>query len=102
MTPLLSTPYPDLRGDLDYFLSMQESQPVDRPDHSAQKWDQRADAWEQEVPKAQKGDARVRSTMAYLEARGLLRPEYEIGRYRLRSGPLCRRVCLPGPLGDRL
>ena len=45
MTPLLSTPYPDLRGDLDYFLSMQESQPVDRPDHSAQKWDQRADAW---------------------------------------------------------
>lgn len=39
MTPLLSTPYPDLRGDLDYFLSMQESQPVDRPDHSAQKWD---------------------------------------------------------------
>ena len=55
MTPLLSTPYPDLRGDLDYFLSMQESQPVDRPDHSAQKWDQRADAWEQEGPKAQKG-----------------------------------------------
>ncbi|WP_252192500.1 class I SAM-dependent methyltransferase [Pseudoflavonifractor sp. MCC625] len=78
MTPLLSTPYPDLRGDLDYFLSMQESQPVDRPDHSAQKWDQRADAWEQEGPKAQKGDARVRSTMAYLEERGLLRPEYEI------------------------
>lgn len=78
MTLLLSTPYPDLRGDLDYFLSMQESQPVDRPDHSAQKWDQRADAWEQEGPKAQKGDARVRSTMAYLEERGLLRPEYEI------------------------
>ncbi len=76
-----SNPLPPLwgpAGDLEYFVAMQESQPEHRPDHSPQKWDRRADAWEQERILHHKGDERVRSTVAYLENRGLLCPEYQV------------------------
>lgn len=65
-----------LGTDLAYFAAMQESQPKDRPDHSAKKWDQRAEAWEKERREKQKGDARVRSAVAYLEKQGLLQPDF--------------------------
>lgn len=67
-----------LGTDLAYFAAMQESQPKDRPDHSAKKWDQRAEAWEKERREKQKGDARVRSAVAYLEEQGLLRPDFQV------------------------
>ena len=67
-----------LGTDLAYFAAMQESQPKDRPDHSAKKWDQRAEAWEKERREKQKGDARVRSAVAYLEEQGLLRPDFHV------------------------
>ena len=67
-----------LGTDLAYFAAMQESQPKDRPDHSAKKWDQRAEAWEKERREKQKGDARVRSAVAYLEKQGLLQPDFHV------------------------
>lgn len=73
-----ASPLWDSGGDLDYFLAIQESQPADRPDHSVQKWDQRAESWEKERSRGEKGEDRTRSTLAYLEQRGLLRPEYRI------------------------
>ena len=73
-----TSPLWGLTGDLDYFLAIQESQPEDKPDHSPQKWDQRAESWEKERLRCRKGEDRVRSTLAYLEQRGLLRPEYRV------------------------
>ena len=67
-----------LETDLAYFAAMQESQPKDRPDHSAKKWDQRAEAWEKERREKQKGEARVRSAVAYLEEQGLLQPDFHV------------------------
>lgn len=67
-----------LTEDLAYFVAMQESQPADRPDHSAKKWDQRAEAWERERQEKQKGEARVSSAVAYLEGQGLLRPDFHV------------------------
>ena len=67
-----------LGTDLAYFAAMQESQPKDRPDHSAKKWDQRAEAWEKERREKQKGEARVRSAVAYLEKQGLLQPDFHV------------------------
>jgi SAM-dependent methyltransferase len=64
--------------DLHYFIEMQESQPADRPDHSAEKWNRRAEAWENERVHDRKGDDRVRNTEEYLLSRGLLRPDYDI------------------------
>lgn len=67
-----------LETDLAYFAAMQESQPKDRPDHSAKKWDQRAEAWEKERREKQNGEARVRSAVAYLEEQGLLQPDFHV------------------------
>lgn len=67
-----------LSEDLAHFLAMQESQPTNRPDHSAKKWDQRAEAWERERREKQKGDERVRNAVAYLEEQGLLRPDFHV------------------------
>ena len=67
-----------LGTDLAYFAAMQESQPKDRPDHSAKKWDQRPEAWEKERREKQKGEARVRSAVAYLEKQGLLQPDFHV------------------------
>lgn len=67
-----------LGTDLAYVAAMQESQPKDRPDHSAKKWDQRAEAWEKERREKQNGEARVRSAVAYLEEQGLLQPDFHV------------------------
>lgn len=67
-----------LSEDLARFVAMQESQPASRPDHSARKWDQRAEAWEKERREKRKGEARVRSAVAYLEGRGLLQPDFQV------------------------
>ena len=64
--------------DLQYFIDMQESRPAQTPDHSAQKWNQRAEAWEQERIHRRKGDERVDCAVTYLKGRGLLRPDYDI------------------------
>lgn len=64
--------------DLNYFLSMYESQPTDKPAHSPQMWDRRADSWERERAQSDKGAQRVRSALEYLEQRGLLHPDYNI------------------------
>ena len=73
-----SSPLWGLTGDLEYFLAMQDAQPEHRPDHSPQKWDRRAESWEKERIRRRKGEDRVRSTVDYLERRGLLRPEYRV------------------------
>lgn len=64
--------------DLNYFIDMQESQPANVPDHSAEKWNQRADAWEKEYANERKGDERIRSTVDYLQNRGLLRADCDV------------------------
>ena len=61
--------------DLQYFMDMQESQPARAPDRSAQKWDRRAEAWEQERIHGRKDDERVDCAVAYLRGRGLLCPD---------------------------
>jgi len=64
--------------DLHYFIEMLESRPADIPDLSAEKWNQRAEAWENERAHDRKSDDRVRSTVDYLQSRGLLRPYFDI------------------------
>lgn len=64
--------------DLNYFISMQESQPANRPDHSAKMWDQRAEAWERERGCNRKGNERVTSAVDFLTQRGVLCPEYDV------------------------
>ena len=64
--------------DLNYFIAMQESQPADRPDHSAKMWDQRAEAWKKERGCNRKGDERVNSAVNFLTQRGILCPEYDV------------------------
>ena len=66
-----------LTGDLDYFCHA--GIPAQGQDGSlSQKWDRRAESWERERVHGQKGEERVRSTVAYLESRELLRPEYQV------------------------
>ncbi len=69
---------PSNARDLAYFISLQESKPVDAPDHSAQKWNQRAELWKKERTNKRKGDGRVISALAYLEQRGLLQTDYDV------------------------
>ena len=64
--------------DLNYFIAMQESQPANRPDHSAKMWDQRAEAWKKERGCNRKGDERVNSAVNFLTQRGILCPEYDV------------------------
>ena len=64
--------------DLAYFISLQESRPTDAPDHSAQKWNQRAEFWKKERTNNWKGDDRVISAVNYLEQRGLLQEHFDI------------------------
>ena len=75
-----SAPNPTLPNaqDLAYFAAMQEANPPGRPDHSAQMWNQRAEAWKKERTHQRKGDERVISAVAYLEKRGILRPESDV------------------------
>lgn len=65
-------------ADLAYFISMQESKPADAPDHSAKKWNKRAEFWKKEQDSNRKGDERVISALNYLEQRGLLKQNYDI------------------------
>lgn len=64
--------------DLAYFISLQESRPPDAPDHSAQKWNQRAEFWKKERTNNRKGDGRVVSAMNYLEAKELLQKNFDV------------------------
>lgn len=64
--------------DLAYFISLQESKPLDTPEHAAQKWNRRAESWKKERANHRKNDARVVSAVAYLEQRGLLQNNYDI------------------------
>lgn len=63
---------------LDYFISLQESQPADLPDHSVKMWNKRADFWENARKKNQKGDERVDSAIRYLDSKGLLDKNFDI------------------------
>jgi SAM-dependent methyltransferase len=64
--------------DLNHFIEMLESQPEDKPDLSVEKWNRRAEAWENERVSDRKSDERIRSTVDYLRSRGLLHPGYDI------------------------
>ena len=63
---------------LDYFISLQESQPADMPDHSVKMWNKRADFWENARKKKQKGDERVDRAINYLASKGLLDKNYDV------------------------
>ena len=78
---LSDTHRPSLWGlteDLDYFLALQEAQSADKPAPSPQMWDRRADAWERERAQSEKSASRVCSTLAFLDDRGLLQPQYDV------------------------
>jgi len=64
--------------DLAYFIAMQESKPADAPEHSAEKWNQRAKVWKKKRVKEPKGNERVASAVTYLEHRGLLQADDHI------------------------
>lgn len=67
-------------ADLQYFIAMQEAQPTDAPDHSAEKWNRRAEAWEKARTGGTKGsgDDRIQNTVDYLRSRGLLTPDQDV------------------------
>lgn len=64
--------------DLAYFIALQESRPADALEHSAQKWNQRAEFWKKERTNNRKGDERVISAVNFLEQRGLLQSGYDV------------------------
>lgn len=64
--------------DLAYFIAMQESKTAGAPEHSAQKWNQRAEAWKKKRQKQPKGNERVDSAIQYLEQRGVLQENYSV------------------------
>lgn len=64
--------------DLEYFMSMQEAKPVGTPNHSAQKWNIRAEFWEKERRNHRKNDERVNNTVAFLEQKGILHKDCDI------------------------
>ena len=41
---------------LDYFISLQESQPAELPERVIERWNKRADFWEDARKKKEKGD----------------------------------------------
>lgn len=72
--------------DLNYFIRLMESTPADTPDHSAEKWNKRADMWEKEYMHKRKGEERVRNAVSFLEQRGLLTKETCIADIGCGSG----------------
>ncbi len=64
--------------DLKYFAQMQDSRPADTPDHSAKKWDQRAEFWQKERQNQRKGDGRVYSAVKLLQQRGILHADCDV------------------------
>ena len=63
---------------LDYFISLQESQPAELPERAIERWNKRADCWEDERKKKEKGDERVISAINYLDSKGLLEKNYDV------------------------
>ena len=57
---------------LDYFISLQESQPAELPERAIERWNKRAEFWEDARKKKEKGDERVISAINYLDSKGLL------------------------------
>lgn len=57
---------------LDYFISLQESEPAELPERAIERWNKRADFWEDARKKKEKGDERVISAINYLDSKGLL------------------------------
>ena len=53
---------------LDYFISLQESEPAELPERAIERWNKRADFWEDARKKKEKGDERVISAINYLDA----------------------------------
>ena len=48
---------------LDYFISLQESEPAELPERAIERWNKRADFWEDARKKKEKGDERVISAI---------------------------------------
>ena len=44
---------------LDYFISLQESEPAELPERAIERWNKRADFWEDARKKKEKGDERA-------------------------------------------
>ena len=63
---------------LDYFISLQESQPAELPERAIERWNKRADFWEDARKKKEKGDERVISAINYLNSKGLLEKNYDV------------------------
>ncbi len=61
--------------ELDHYIRLMDSEPVDDPAFSAKMWDNRARFWEKERKNARKDDERVVSALAYLKERGVLIPD---------------------------
>ena len=85
--------------DLAYFIRLMESRPSDAPDHSAKKWDKRAELWEKEYMNNRKGDQRILSALNFLEQRGLLTEETDMadigcgpGRFAAAFAPKVKSV----------
>ena len=58
---------------LDYFISLQESEPAELPERAIEKWNKRADFWEDARKKKEKGDERVISAINYLDSKDFLK-----------------------------
>lgn len=63
---------------LDYFISLQESEPAELPERAIERWNKRADFWEDARKKKEKGDERVISAINYLDSKGLLERNYDV------------------------
>lgn len=65
---------------LQYFKRLQDSELPGTPDHAADKWDKRAEVWEQEYSdkRKMKSDDRIKDTADYLRGRGLLGPDCDV------------------------
>lgn len=63
---------------LDYFISLQESEPAELPERAIERWNKRADFWEDARKKKEKGDERVISAINYLDSKGLLEKNYDV------------------------
>ena len=58
---------------LDYFISLQESEPAELPERAIERWNKRADfLGKTHAKKKEKGDERVISAINYLDSKGLL------------------------------
>lgn len=81
MSQLHILPKPEERTnekDLAYFIALQESRPAVTPDHSAEKWNRRAEFWKKESTNRRKGDERMVSARNYLDQRGLLKEHFDV------------------------